>query len=159
MTEGLGGTLVAERPIIPDTTGLIWERCTLPKEAASCPVSWCQGIHADQFDHFINHERDIAAATRNGLLVFEVAVHRVMPIKPGSLRDTGDSFAINTAKRPQVCVFLYDATPVVYRAMVFEHPGYATTFTTLLRTLGEYEFAGAIAEALDLCDMIMSEAK
>lgn len=160
MAEQAGGTLVADAPsplitqVLGSTSDLAWERYELPAEAVTCPVSWCQGIHAEgsPMAEWTTHERDIAAATRDeGGLVLEVAVHQVVPVKPGSLYDSGDSFGVRTAKRPEICVFLYDTGPLARWVVHFNHRTDAGGIGMILRALGQYEFAGAIADAVRLC--------
>jgi hypothetical protein len=162
MTEQVGGTLLAERPsalitqVLGSTSGLAWDRCALPIEAETCPVSWCQGIHgADSGDEWITHERTIAQARRGGKLVLEVDVFQDLPVKAGSLYDSGSAFGIRTAKTPQIIMHLYTTNPTLaFRGYWLETWRHANGFGTMLRLLGEHEFAGAIAGAYDLCRKI-----
>lgn len=159
MTDQRGGTLVAERPsplitqVLGSTSGLTWERCELPIEAATCPVPWCQGIHgADPGDERITHERTIAKARRDGKLVLEVDVFQDMPARPGMLIVGGSGGHVARPRAPQIIMHLYTTGPSrPFRGYWLETWRHANGFGTLLRLLGEYEFAGAITDAYDLC--------
>lgn len=167
MTENVGGTLVAEptpsliTQVIGSTSDLAWERCELPAEAVTCDVTWCQGLHAaGPKDQWVTHERDVAAATRgDGALVIEVAVHQVIPTNAGAFLGLGDSVGVRTPKRPEICVFLYDTWPSARWVVHFNHRTDAGGIGMILRALGQYEFAGAIASAADLCREIEGAGK
>lgn len=161
MTEQAGGTLVAERPsvliteVLGSTSGLTWQRCKMPIEAETCPVPWCQGIHgADPGAERITHERTFAQARRDGKLVLEVDVFQDMPVRNGMRIAGGSGGHVARPRDPQIIMHLYTTERRPFRGYWLETWRHAHGFGTLLRLLGEHEFAGAISDAADLCEEI-----